>query len=508
MADIYKCALAGTLTAADLSGKAQKIDSVHDRSKLTPLGAAVWKSHETTVKLLLSNGANPNGACGCRPPLWVAAARTKKNVGRMIEILLSEGADPNLPSPVDDDSTPLLSAVKDKRHPAILRALVDAGASPTIPNSKRETAENVAAEKKDRERARALLPREQRSSSRLSVLAMLTAVVLFVVAWANKYTASAAIAAGTAVVVGASETSLGGVIKKRFGLSGRVGKEIPQEVQVTKLEDFQHEMEEYIEKSKLDCFFRRNDPFLKTVIRKAINLQDHPDNTLNVEDMILLALYQPVLYCDDSGSMRRYHRIEPQNELVQRITSITTRIVPDDDGIELRFINQPTEPCMSRPSLETIGEIMQRVPFRGWTEIGTNLRLRVLEETVYAPLRQQNLKRPVLVSIITDGHPEGGPGTPERSDTIKQVILECGRVLEAHGYHRNVVRFQISQIGSSDQAADFLRALRSDPDLDEVLYCTTDRLDDEFASLRDNESRLEQWLLNLLMGPILQAETS
>lgn len=45
--------------------------------------------------------------------------------------------------------------------------------------------------------------------------------------------------------------------------------------------------------------------------------------------------------------------------------------------------------------------------------------------------------RPVLVSIITDGHPEGPDGTSEHIDSLKQAILDCGRKLESNGFNRN-----------------------------------------------------------------------
>ena len=178
------------------------------------------------------------------------------------------------------------------------------------------------------------------------------------------------------------------------------------------------------------------------------------------------------------------HRNEHLNELVQRITSITTRLVPDYEGIELRFINQETNSSMSRPSLDTINNIMRSLPFRGWTETSTNLKRKVLDEVVYTPLRNGAFKRPVLIFIITDGHPEG---PAERDHTLKGVILECGEILREYKYDPKgkfsllffllltfhpVVRFQISQIGSDEQAENFLTSLDSDPTLRNVLYCT------------------------------------
>lgn len=134
--------------------------------------------------------------------------------------------------------------------------------------------------------------------------------------------------------------------------------------------------------------------------------------------------------------MEDYERNEHQREVVKRIASITTRLVPDETGVELRFINEPTTPEMSRPSLDTIDNIMRNLPLNGWSEIGTNLKTKVLNEAVYEPLKNRTFKRPLLVSIITDGHPAGPEGTVEKVDTLEKAILECGETLKKHGYDR------------------------------------------------------------------------
>ena len=137
---------------------------------------------------------------------------------------------------------------------------------------------------------------------------------------------------------------------------------------------------------------------------------------------------------DDSGSMRQDKRDKHQADLVARITHITTQLVPDDEGIELRFINKKVEPRMSKPDLETIDRIMKDTRFDGWTEIGTNLKRKILQDIVYAPAKSNTLRRPVLISIITDGDPRGPDNTPEKRDTLKAAILECRTVLRDSGY--------------------------------------------------------------------------
>ncbi|KAH7243998.1 hypothetical protein B0J15DRAFT_373049, partial [Fusarium solani] len=265
MLSIYDHALAGTLTADGLTGH-EEINSVDPETKLTPLGAAVWHGDIDQINLLLEKGAGPNGADGARPPLWVAASKPIKNAGRIIEILLEHGADPSLPSAIDDNSTPLLGAVKSYKPPAVISALVDAGASPTAGNNRGEIAEQVATKRKDRARLQAMLPRSQRASKRLPVLLMLSGLVLLIVAWANRnaMVAMAAIGLTGAGLVAAD------AVKKRFRMSGVFDSMIPTSLQDPRpVEQFKTGMRDCIE-TNLNRFFPPGKQFLKKVVEKAV----------------------------------------------------------------------------------------------------------------------------------------------------------------------------------------------------------------------------------------------
>jgi hypothetical protein len=220
MENVYNKALAGTLTAHDLKDD-KVLNYVNPTTNLTLLGAAVWYGHIDQVKLLLKNGADPNGE-GSRPPLWVAASKTGKNAGRIIQILLNNKADPNLPSKIDSNSTPLLRAVKTYKPPAIISALVDAGASPTIADDNADTPEKLATTRKDRDRLRAMLPRNERTGKRLPALLMLSGFLLFTVAWAN----TNVVVATTATAVAGGGLIAANAVKKRFGMSGRFDSNI------------------------------------------------------------------------------------------------------------------------------------------------------------------------------------------------------------------------------------------------------------------------------------------
>jgi hypothetical protein len=120
-------------------------------------------------------------------------------------------------------------------------------------------------------------------------------------------------------------------------------------------------------------------------------------------------------------------RWDSQVGLALRIARTTTRILPDGEGVALRFINQMTD---ESPNLdfEGIGQALSSINPRGDTAIGTTLRDRILEPMVYKPLSEGRLKRPLLISILTDGGP-----SHEDTDTLVKVIVQCGDKLKENG---------------------------------------------------------------------------
>lgn len=124
-------------------------------------------------------------------------------------------------------------------------------------------------------------------------------------------------------------------------------------------------------------------------------------------------------------------RIKDQWELVRRIASICTKVVPDDLGVHLRFINSepPNADGLRMIDIETI---MSQVKATGCTEIGTNLRERILKPLLYTQYneRVKKMKRPLFVSIITDGIPYG---RAEKRYTLRDEIIKCQDYLRENG---------------------------------------------------------------------------
>jgi hypothetical protein len=130
--------------------------------------------------------------------------------------------------------------------------------------------------------------------------------------------------------------------------------------------------------------------------------------------------------------MKREGRWDAQVQLVKRITQITTRILPEGDGVALRFINQDVDNS-DKLSFQEIGKIMENKSWQrnGDTEIGTYLKSKILEPLVYSKLQPKTLARPLLISVITDGMPE-----PEKKEAFVEAIKECGVKLVQAGYPR------------------------------------------------------------------------
>lgn len=134
--------------------------------------------------------------------------------------------------------------------------------------------------------------------------------------------------------------------------------------------------------------------------------------------------------------METKNRWNLQKDLVERIAKITTRIIPQDEGVALRFINQePSLPDSSSLRLDDIKNILNKMPQepKGGTKIGTNLESKILQPLVYDKItsKSKSFERPLLISILTDGAPSG-----EDTDRLKNVIVKCSRMLNDADYSR------------------------------------------------------------------------
>lgn len=201
----------------------------------------------------------------------------------------------------------------------------------------------------------------------------------------------------------------------------------------------------------LSYFFEYKQKFIKDLTWRAVNLtsEPEPDTLLST---IMVSMYQHVICCsestrmrvlfselsphsnsdnsvDDSSSMLAQRCWATQKQLARNIAKVTTRIPSKGEGVMLRFTNRNVS--FSRLSLKEVSEVLDSMPLNhdGKNEIGTTLRLEVLEPLVYNNIKAKSLLRPLLISILIGGTPE-----LDSHSTLVEAILECGRRLEEAGY--------------------------------------------------------------------------
>ncbi|KAI8945826.1 hypothetical protein F4801DRAFT_107389 [Xylaria longipes] len=253
-------------------------------------------------------------------------------------------------------------------------------------------------------------------------------------------------------------------------------------------------------------FFGDKIDYIVELALKAIGLEQDTSTCLGCEKYLLktmmVSLYQQVIYCDDSYSMEREGRWEAQSRLVGKIAQITTRILPDGEGVALRFINQDVDPS-SNLTVEDIKKIMEGTSWapNGATQIGTYLKSKILEPLVYSKLKLNQLERPLLISVITDGMP-----SEENNSAFVDAIKECGNRLKIAGLPRESVKFMIGQIGTDPRATKFLDDLREKQEIADTVFVATEQLDKKFADLYAIEKDLDGWLIETLFSPFKDAE--
>lgn len=462
----------------------------------TPLILAAKTGRLAVVELLLKKGAAPNlKSSNGTTPLYVATNATSNRV-EIVRLLLDRGAKVDATSPEVDNMTPLMVAITKARDPAVVGMLIGAGASLHAKNSRGETAKSLAQLSGIPAIQKYALPPGQQQPGLAELINTLVNFVLFVLAYVNS---------------GFIEGVVKGVVSNLYHIgSAQADQQLAQDIDNPRtVDDFKKGVEDYVKDSDLGQFFASSNDYLQKVAEKAVELKDDPRNHLKepeqIKGLARLALYQPVFYCDDSGSMRsKIHdsqgnvvgtRMQAMRQLVQRMSRIATRLVPDGRGAHLRFINNDYH----GNDLDA-DQINAQLQFEssGGTNLGTNLGQKVLQPLVYDQLDKNGLlERPHLILTITDGEPN-----PEAIDTFKKTIEGCGKRLESHDYPQESVMFLISQVGDDDAADKFLDSLSDDAAIDRVLYRTSERLHEKYAKLRDNEADLERWLFDILMQPI------
>jgi hypothetical protein len=187
------------------------------------------------------------------------------------------------------------------------------------------------------------------------------------------------------------------------------------------------------------------------------------------QDIVKLALFDIILYIDDSGSMA----FEEGGERIADLKVILSRVafaasLFDDDGVQVRFMNSPEQGNGIRNE-QQVNDLVARVKFSGLTPMGRELQAKILLPLVLGPARSGQLRKPVLIITITDGQPTDDKSTPTK-EVISDAVEELSR---DRRYGKGAVSFQFAQVGNDLQAREFLAKLDEDPAIGSMIDCTS-----------------------------------
>ncbi|KAL4972497.1 hypothetical protein BDW66DRAFT_144041 [Aspergillus desertorum] len=481
----------GTLTRSSLQKHLVlvEIDALDDHG-FTALALAVRNGHPSVVKLLLQSGASADKPVrDGRTPLYLAA-NARQNRARVVQLLLSHDPKPDIDasSPEWNNETPLMVAITQGRDPEVVRLLVEAGASVTKTNDRGETAVSLA-DQSTNPAIREALSRRAQWGWGSALAQLLVSAILFALAYADRWPGM------KEIIQNVIRSAYNQANPALPGSMPPAGTDIddPQTV-----EEFKHNITNIIQKNGLDDFFPPNDPYVQSVAEKAAAFRKAKANPLANNPPFIMkaaaaALYQPVLYIDDSGSMANGGRMQRARDLVALITEVATKFVEVKRGVHLRFINKDDSTANNLRA----DEVRQRMTFdpEGWTQLGTNLNKKILQPMVYDVIAQGALQRPFLILTITDGVP-----SKENRGEFRKAIVRCKKELRDRGYQKDAVYFDLSQVGNDPEAIEFIESLNEDASTKDVLHLTAENTDPLFETLNEDAdlSKIELWVADKL----------
>ncbi|KAL8652135.1 MAG: hypothetical protein Q9210_002864 [Variospora velana] len=271
-----------------------------------------------------------------------------------------------------------------------------------------------------------------------------------------------------------------------------------------------------IQQKSLQNMIPLNHPNLERYAQRAPSQIDQLCARWNVpremgQDLAKLALYDVVLYIDNSGSME----FEQAGLRVQQLKKIITSVVYaatlfDDDGISIRFMNDwASNPAMDGFDMRRLDriqnehmveQVVSKIRYVGLTPLGTELRNKVIDPLVLGPARAGRLQKPVLLITITDGQP-AGEDKNTIFETIRYAFNELSRMPQ---YGPGAVSFQFAQVGDDQEAREFLAKLDSDPQVGQLVDCTSNYENEQVEMQQKTGATLTRalWHTKLLLGSI------
>lgn len=231
-----------------------------------------------------------------------------------------------------------------------------------------------------------------------------------------------------------------------------------------------------VQEKGLQAFYPPNSPLLDQIASRApaqiaqIAAQWRIPQEI-ASDIVKLALYDVVLYVDDSGSMafeENGERIDDLKLIISRVAFATGLF--DEDGIQVRFMNSTLQGNGIKTA-QQVEQMIANTKFQGLTPMGRELQNKVLAPLVLGPARSGQLRKPVLVITITDGQPTG-----ESTRDISTIIQNAARELAGNPrYGRGAIAFQFAQVGNDLKAREFLKQLDEDRSIGDLIDCTSSK---------------------------------
>lgn len=158
-------------------------------------------------------------------------------------------------------------------------------------------------------------------------------------------------------------------------------------------------------------------------------------------DLCQIALFNVVILVDDSSSMHAENgeRINDVSAIVSKVAGACSLF--DDDGIEIRFLNSSAQ-GNHLESEQMAQDYIRRATFKGVTPLGTALDQKILQPMLVRPAQARQLRKPLLVVVVTDGAPQG-----EAPNALEAAITNARNALINSPYGPDAVSYQFAQVG-------------------------------------------------------------
>ncbi|KAK5443280.1 hypothetical protein LTS15_010815 [Exophiala xenobiotica] len=300
---------------------------------------------------------------------------------------------------------------------------------------------------------------------------------------------------------GAPPQQYGGQPPQQYGGAGG-----PQAAPVGNAGAYKQLLQATIQEKQLQNFYPPGHPMLEQIAGRAAQQVSQLAATWRISpeiasDIVKLALYDVILYIDDSGSMQfeeNGERIDDLKLILSRVAYATSLF--DEDGIQVRFMNS-TDQGNGIRSEQQVTEMISRTRFSGLTPMGRELENKILRPLVLQNARNGTLRKPVLVITITDGQPTG-----ESSGDVARIIKNASDELSRNPrYGKGALAFQFAQVGNDLKAREFLSKLDEEPTIGDIIDCTSNyEVEADEMSRANPPVNLspELWLIKLLLGSI------